>query len=236
MIKWLPYNFQNFESIQLITIDWLNDYIFIFLFFILVTIGGILFSLSKNFFLNIKLLEASFLEFFWTVIPGFILVFIGIPSLSVLYRMESTNIFNLTLKITGNQWYWSYDYSDFQNIEFDRYLKPLEDLGLNEPRLLETDNKIILPYLSSVRLLISSSDVLHRWAIPSLGLKADANPGRLNILSINSLDICGIFYGQCSEICGANHSFMPISLEVSPFYSFIIWLKIFLSGDLIHGV
>jgi cytochrome c oxidase subunit 2 len=99
-------------------------------------------------------------------------------------------------------------------------LKPLEDLNFGESRLLETDNHLVLPFLSSARFVITSSDVLHRWAIPNLGLKADANPGRINILFLNNTDVCGLFFGQCSEICGANHSFMPISLEVVPFTNF----------------
>jgi len=107
-------------------------------------------------------------------------------------------------------------------VGFDSYLKPLENLRRNEPRLLETDNVVVLPHLSSLRLVISSSDVLHSWALPSIGLKADANPGRLNILFINRFDTCGVFYGQCSEICGANHSFIPISLEVCPFSNFSV--------------
>lgn len=227
MIKWMPFNFQNIESSQLLSTDWLNDYVFIFLFFILILIGGILLSLRKNFFLDIKFFEASELEFFWTVVPRIILIFIGIPSLSVLYRIESGRDYNIRVKVVGNQWYWSYDYRDFNDVEFDAYLKPLEDLKNGEPRLLETDRRVVFPFLSTVRLIISSSDVLHRWAIPALGLKADANPGRLNSLFLNTLDSCGIFYGQCSEICGANHSFIPIRIEVAPFYRFLRWLKIF---------
>lgn len=227
MIKWVPINFQNLESSQLISVDWLNDYIFIFLFFILVLIGGVLFSLSLGCFLNIKFFEAPFLEFFWTVVPRIILIFIGVPSLSVLYRIESSGDYNISVKVTGRQWYWSYDYRDFSQVEFDSYLKPFSELEKGEPRLLETDSRVVFPLLSTVRLIIGSSDVLHRWAMPSLGLKADANPGRLNSLILNSLDSCGIFYGQCSEICGANHSFMPIRVEVAPFFNFLGWLNVF---------
>ena len=198
-----------------------------FLFFVLIFVGGILFSLRKNIFFEIKFFEASTLEFIWTILPGFILLFIGIPSLSVLYSTENLKFPDITIKITGHQWYWSYDYCDFNNVDFDCYLKPLEDLLLGEPRLLETDNHIVLPLFSSSRFLITSSDVLHRWAIPRLGIKADANPGRINILYNNIFLSCGIFYGQCSEICGANHSFIPICLEVSPFSNFNMWLKTF---------
>lgn len=159
--------------------------------------------------------------------PGVVLVFIGVPSLIVLYRSERLILPDLTIKVTGHQWYWSYDYSDLESVEFDSYLKPCNDLLSGEPRLLETDNHLVLPVHSSVRYLVSSADVLHRWAIPPFSLKADANPGRINILFLNSLDVCGLFYGQCSEICGANHSFIPISLEVVPFVNFSLWAKRF---------
>lgn len=227
MIKWLPLTFQNMESIHRFIIDWIHDYILVFLIFIVIFVGGALISLSMNKFRNIKLFEVSILEFFWTVFPGIILVFIGIPSLSVLYTRESLNLPDLTVKVTGHQWYWTYDYRDFPLIEFDSYLKPIEDLKNGEPRLLETDNHLVLPFLSSSRFVISSSDVLHRWAIPSLSLKADANPGRINTLFIEKFEICGLFYGQCSEICGANHSFIPICLEITPIANFNLWLKRF---------
>ena len=227
MIKWFPLTFQNIENTNRIIVDWMHDYILLFLIFVLVLVGGTLFSLRLNKFLSTKIFEVSILEFFWTVFPGVILIFIGIPSLSVLYTRERLESPDLTIKITGHQWYWTYDYSDFSEVEFDSYLKPSEELFLGEPRLLETDNHLILPLFSSARFVISSSDVLHRWALPSLALKADANPGRINTLFINNFEICGVFYGQCSEICGANHSFIPICLEIVPFTNFNIWLKTF---------
>lgn len=227
MIKWLPFTFQNIENKNTFIVDWLHDYILIFLVFILIVVGGILLSIASNSFTSINSFEASFLEFMWTVLPGFVLIFIGAPSLIALYNREDLSIPDLTIKITGHQWYWSYDYRDFSSVEFDSYLKPSEDLILGEPRLLETDNHLVLPLSSSFRFIISSSDVLHSWAIPNLALKADANPGRINILLINNIDIGGLFYGQCSEICGANHSFIPITLEIVPFINFNYWLKTF---------
>ena len=227
MIKWLPITFQNLEVKNMFYIDWLHDFILIFLISVLIIVAGILVSLRRNKFFELKTYEAPILEFIWTAIPGFILVFIGIPSLSILYGFESIENPDLTVKITGHQWYWSYDYSDFSSVEFDSYLKPLTDLKKGELRLLETDNHLVVPFLSSARIVISSSDVLHRWAIPSFGIKADANPGRINTLFINSFDVCGLFYGQCSEICGANHSFIPICLEVVPFVNFNLWIRRF---------
>lgn len=228
MIKWLPLTFQNIENKNRFFVDWLHDYILIFLLFILVVVGGILFRLSINSFVSINNFEASVLEFLWTILPGLILVFIGVPSLVTLYNSERLRLPDLTIKVRGHQWYWSYDYRDFLRVEFDSYLKPVEELLIGEPRLLETDNHLLLPIGVSSRFIVSSSDVLHRWAIPNLRLKADANPGRINILFVENLDICGLFYGQCSEICGANHSFIPITIEIVPFINFNFWLKTFL--------
>lgn len=227
MIKWLPLTFQNITTPSSHLVDWLHDYILVFLVFILVFVGGVLLSLVSNVLIRAKIFEASLLEFVWTVFPGAVLVLIGIPSLSILYSGENLNLSDMSVKVTGHQWYWSYDYRDFSTVEFDSYLKPLEDLAQGEPRLLETDNHLVIPLGTSARFLISSSDVLHSWALPGLALKADANPGRINILFSNLLT-CGLFYGQCSEICGANHSFIPICLEIAPITSFNIWLNSFL--------
>jgi cytochrome c oxidase subunit 2 len=155
------------------------------------------------------------------------LVFIGVPSLIILYSTEMLTFPDLTLKITGHQWYWSYDYSDLSDVEFDSYLVPCHELSRGTPRLLETDNHVLLPLASDIRFIVSSRDVLHSWALPSFGLKADANPGRLNVAYLSSTNICGIIYGQCSEICGANHSFIPISVEILPFSNFYTWVKAF---------
>ncbi len=227
MIKWFPLTFQNLSVTDAIFIDWLHDYILIFLVGVVILVGGILFTLGRNPFIELKTYEAPLIEFIWTAIPGIVLVFIGIPSLSILYGFESVDYPDLTIKIVGHQWYWSYDYSDFPSLEFDSYLKPLTDLIKGEPRLLETDNHLVVPIYSSARLVVSSSDVLHSWAIPRLGVKGDANPGRINILFLKSFDRRGLFYGQCSEICGANHSFIPICLEVVPFINFRVWTRLF---------
>jgi cytochrome c oxidase subunit 2 len=183
--------------------------------------------LASSPYVELKTHEAPSLEFVWTLLPGGVLIFIGVPSLLVLYNSEMLVSPDITVKITGHQWYWSYDYRDFEGVEFDSYLKPCEDLFFGEPRLLETDNHIVIPINTSLRLLVSSADVLHRWAIPPLGLKADATPGRINALFHPALSTRGIFYGQCSEICGANHSFIPISLEITPFINFSLWTNSF---------
>lgn len=147
---------------------------------------------------------------------------LGIPSIRLLYLLDE--VFNpvITIKTTGHQWYWSYEYTDFFNIEFDSFLKPSDKPA--SFRLLDTDNQIVIPIKSQVRNLVSAADVLHAWTIPSLGVRVDAVPGRLNQLNFVSQNP-GSYYGQCSEICGANHRFIPISINsVSPLH-FIKWLK-----------
>lgn len=124
----------------------------------------------------------------------------------------------------GHQWYWSYEYSDFPSKEFDSYIIPLEERNQSSVRLLEVDNFTVLPFGFQVRNLVSSADVLHSWTIPSIGVKVDAVPGRLNQLNI-WFSRPGIFFGQCSEICGANHRFMPISIEAISLNDFITWLN-----------
>lgn len=156
---------------------------------------------------NRFLLEAQELELFWTIIPAFILFFIALPSLKTLYIMEENFTPIITIKSIGYQWYWRYEYSEIENLSFNRII-----IRNNLIRLLNTSNHLIIPIMTPVQILISSKDVIHSWTIPSLGVKVDAMPGRLNqcLLIVNRP---GIMVGQCSEICGAGHSFMPIVLE-----------------------
>lgn len=140
--------------------------------------------------------------------------------------MEIKNSYSLTLKIIGNQWYWRYDYVDFENVYFDSFIKPTSDLHIGDFRLLEVDNSVVLPFITNILGVVTSNDVIHRWTIPRLHIKIDANPGRLNSFIIFS-KIPGTFYGQCSEICGANHSFMPIKIEMVSNYIFKIWSILF---------
>jgi len=153
-----------------------------------------------------------------------VLIFIGLPSIRLLYLLDEVYNPAITLKTVGHQWYWSYEYSDFLNLEFDAYIIPSNEINNNIYRLLDVDNRTIIPINSQVRSLITAADVLHSWTVPSLGVKADAVPGRLNQINFYSTRP-GVFYGQCSEICGANHSFMPIVLERVPSKTFIKWVK-----------
>ena len=151
--------------------------------------------------------EHNLLEFTWTFLPAFFLVVLAIPSLSLLYLLDEVGIPTFTGKVQGHQWYWHYEFSDFEMASFDSYLTsgPL--------RLLNTDASLTVPPCQTLRLLITGADVLHSWAIPSWGVKADAVPGRLNIIR-TYLERSGVYYGQCSEICGSNHSFIPIMASV----------------------
>nr|NP_944714.1 cytochrome c oxidase subunit II [Inia geoffrensis]CAD87991.1 cytochrome c oxidase polypeptide II [Inia geoffrensis] len=167
-------------------------------------------------------MDAQEVETIWTILPALILILIALPSLRILYMMDEVNDPSLTVKTMGHQWYWSYEYTDYEDLNFDSYMIPTQNLKPGELRLLEVDNRMVLPMQMTIRVLISSEDVLHSWAVPSLGLKTDAVPGRLNQTTLMSTRP-GLFYGQCSEICGSNHSLMPIVLELVPLENFEKW-------------
>lgn len=172
---------------------------------------------------NRFLLQEQVIEIVWTACPVFILLLIALPSLKTLYLLDDPFNPNLTVKAIGHQWYWSYEYSDFPNIEFDSYILPRE--GANEfARLLETDNSVVLPTHTQVRVITTGSDVIHSWTVPALGVKADAVPGRLNQIMF-SINRPGIYFGQCSEICGSNHRFIPIKIEAVPINIFVNWVS-----------
>nr|APC60883.1 cytochrome c oxidase subunit II [Santamartamys rufodorsalis] len=176
---------------------------------------------------HISTMDAQEVEIIWTILPALILIMIALPSLRILYMMDEVNNPLLTVKTMGHQWYWSYEYTDYEDLSFDSYMVPTMDLKPGELRLLEVDNRVVLPMEMPVRMLISSEDVLHSWAIPSLGLKTDAIPGRLNQTILTSTRP-GLFYGQCSEICGSNHSFMPIVVEMVDLKTFENWCSFML--------
>nr|YP_002213654.1 cytochrome c oxidase subunit II [Chelydra serpentina]ABB22860.1 cytochrome c oxidase subunit II [Chelydra serpentina]ABK81681.1 cytochrome oxidase subunit 2 [Chelydra serpentina] len=167
-------------------------------------------------------MNAQEVEMIWTILPAIVLITIALPSLRVLYLMDEINNPHLTIKAIGHQWYWTYEYTDYDNLEFDSYMIPTQDLPNGYFRLLEVDHRMMMPMESPIRMLISAEDVLHSWAVPSLGVKTDAVPGRLNQTTF-IVTRPGVFYGQCSEICGANHSFMPIVVESLPLQHFENW-------------
>lgn len=179
--------------------------------------------------------HGGLLEIIWTVTPSFILIAIAIPSFGLLYMLEEVVNPALTLKVVGHQWYWSYEYSDYETDEnesfnFDSYMIQEDDLVEGTFRLLEVDNRVVLPTNTTIRFIISAADVLHCFAVPSLGVKLDAVPGRLNQTG-TFIKREGVYYGQCSEICGVNHAYMPIVIEGVSLENYITWIATQL-GDL----
>nr|YP_006883970.1 cytochrome c oxidase subunit II [Gymnomystax mexicanus]AFS65950.1 cytochrome c oxidase subunit II [Gymnomystax mexicanus] len=169
--------------------------------------------------------NAQVIELIWTIIPALVLVTLALPSLRILYMMDEINEPDLTLKAIGHQWYWTYEYTDNKDLTFDSYMIQTADLPLGHFRLLEVDHRVVVPMNSTIRVIATADDVLHSWAVPSLGVKIDAIPGRLNQTSFLA-SRPGVFYGQCSEICGANHSFMPIVVESTPLANFESWFSL----------
>jgi cytochrome c oxidase subunit 2 len=174
-----------------------------------------------------NVVHGTAIEIIWTVIPSLILVVVALPSFALLYSIDEIIDPALTIKCIGHQWFWSYEYSDFESkfgaINFDSYMIAEDELELGELRLLEVDNRIVLPINTHIRILVTAADVLHSWAVPSLGIKVDACTGRLNQTSVFILR-SGVFYGQCSEICGVGHGNMPIVVEAVSIDKYIAWL------------
>nr|YP_009388953.2 cytochrome c oxidase subunit II [Gonatodes albogularis] len=167
-------------------------------------------------------MDAQLVEVIWTLLPAIVLTMIALPSLRLLYLMDEIGDPHLTIKALGHQWYWTYEYTDYMNLTFDSYMAPPAELSPGSLRLLETDHRMVVPTASPIRMLVSAEDVLHSWAVPALGVKTDAVPGRLNQTTFVPL-LPGLLFGQCSEICGANHSFMPIVVEVTTLKAFETW-------------
>nr|YP_008993028.1 cytochrome c oxidase subunit II [Cynoglossus sinicus]AFB71211.1 cytochrome oxidase subunit 2 [Cynoglossus sinicus] len=176
------------------------------------------------------ILDSQLIEIIWTIMPAMVLAAIALPSLRILYLMDEINDPHLTVKAIGHQWYWNYEYSDYKELSFDSYMIPTQDLMPGQLRLLEVDHRMVIPSNSPVRVLVTAEDVLHSWAVPSLGVKMDAVPGRLNQTTIYA-NRTGVFYGQCSEICGANHSFMPIVVESIPLNHFKNWTTLMIENE-----
>nr|WJJ69836.1 cytochrome c oxidase subunit 2 [Austromenopon atrofulvum]WJJ69849.1 cytochrome c oxidase subunit 2 [Austromenopon atrofulvum] len=224
-MKWSFYSMSlsDASSFTMEQLVFFHDFTLFFGVAITSVVGYVIWSAISSGMVNLWILEYELLEVLWTFLPGGVITLIALPSLSILYVSEELSSPLLTVKVMGHQWYWSYEYSDFNSIEFD---SSLSSSGQGLFRLLDVDNRMIIPRGVIVRIITSSSDVIHSWTIPSLGVKVDANPGRLNQVSLQS-DRVGLFYGECSEICGSLHSFMPICLEVVPLESFSKWLLSF---------
>lgn len=206
MITWANISFPNRNSPVIEQLIFFHDHSIIIIILITSITLYIILNIILNTFSYRFIIEGQEIETLWTIIPALILIYIALPSLRLLYLIEESFFPSISTKIIGHQWYWSYEYPDF-NVEFDSFIIPREELLNNNFRLLEVDNRFILPYNTNIRIIISSNDVIHSWTVPSLGLKIDAVPGRLNQIS-SFANRPGIFFGQCSEICGANHRFI----------------------------
>lgn len=200
-----------------------HDHTIIILILITIIVGYLIISLFFNKFNYRFLLEGQLIELIWTILPAIILLFIALPSLRILYILDEVNNASLTIKTIGHQWYWSYEYSDFKNIEFDSYIIPINEILDSNFRLLDVDNRLVLPINSKIRLMVTATDVIHSWALSSLGVKIDATPGRLNQTRF-FINYPGLLYGQCSEICGSNHRFIPIVIERVSIKNFLKWI------------
>jgi cytochrome c oxidase subunit 2 len=166
----------------------------------------------------------TLLEVVWTAVPIVILVIIAIPSMKLLYFSAKAADYEMTLKVTGHQWYWSYAYPDHGDFQFDSLPVAADELQPGQPRLLAVDNPVVLPVGTTVQLLVASDDVIHNWAVPALGLKKDATPGRVNETWVR-IDREGTYYGMCSELCGVNHYYMPIQIVAVSKEKFAEWVE-----------
>lgn len=224
MSTWANLGLQDSNSPIIEQLNFFHDHALLIIILVTLSVGYLIGTLFFNKLNNRYLLHGQTIEVIWTILPAIILLFIAFPSLRILYLLDEVNNPSISLKTIGHQWYWSYEYSDFSGIEFDSYIIPQNEISLDTFRLLDVDNRVILPINNQIRILVSATDVLHSWAIPSLGVKIDASPGRLNQTNF-FINRPGLFFGQCSEICGANHSFMPIVIESVPTNHFIKWIS-----------
>nr|UZA61120.1 cytochrome c oxidase subunit II [Graptomyza sp.] len=224
MSTWANLNLQDSASPLMEQLTFFHDHALMILIMITVMVSYMMFMLFFNNYNNRFLLHGQTIEIIWTILPTIILLFIAFPSLRLLYLLDEINEPTITLKSIGHQWYWSYEYSDFNNVELDSYMIPSNELSTNSFRLLDVDNRIVLPMNSQIRIIVTAADVIHSWTIPALGVKIDGTPGRLNQTNF-FINRPGLFFGQCSEICGANHSFMPIVIESIPMNFFIKWIS-----------
>nr|UHJ18724.1 cytochrome c oxidase subunit II [Pericoma sp. ZHK-2021] len=223
MATWSNLNLQDSASPLMEQLIFFHDHSMLILVMITSMVSYLMLSLFFNFYINRFLLHGQTIEIIWTILPAIILMFIALPSIRILYLLDEINNPAITLKAIGHQWYWKYEYSDFSNIEFDSYMINSNELNDYNFRLLEVDNRIVLPMNSQIRVIVTAADVIHSWTVPALGVKIDGTPGRLNQTNFY-INRPGLFFGQCSEICGANHSFMPIVIESILINYFIKWI------------
>ncbi len=221
--------FQEPATPIMVKLDSLHDELMVIITLITIFIVGLMWYVCvrfsrKNNKIPSKTTHNNLLEVIWTLIPLCILGYIGAKSLPLHYEMDQAVDPDMTLKITGYQWYWGYEYPEYDNLEFKSYIKKDDELGENDIRLLSTDKPVVVPVGKTVRILMTAADVIHAWAMPAFGVKQDAVPGRLNETWFRA-DKPGIYYGQCSELCGVSHGFMPIEVRVVEQDVFDGWIK-----------
>jgi len=226
MTQWSQLIFQDAASPIILQIIAFHDHALLILTLVITLVSYALVALIFSKLTSRFVTEAQQVETIWTILPAVTLLFLALPSLRLLYLTDEINRPAIRIKAIGHQWYWRYEYSDFNSVEYDSYIIPTTQLNPGDFRLLEVDNRIVVPIQLEIRLLVTAADVIHRWTIPALGVKVDAIPGRLNQLGF-TVRRPGVFYGQCSEICGANHTFIPIALEAVDTPSFINWTASF---------
>jgi cytochrome c oxidase subunit 2 len=208
----------DFHNLLLVIISYISVFVMALLFFVLIR-----FNAKRN-PVPTKTTHNTMIEVLWTAVPVMILVIIAIPSFKLLYFMDHTTEPDMTLKVIGHQWYWSYEYPDHGNFTFDANMTFAEDLEDKSLRMMATDNNVVLPVGKKVRLLVTADDVVHSWGVPALGVKLDTVPGRLNETWVE-VDRPGMYYGFCSELCGVNHSYMPIAIKAVSEDEFNAWVE-----------
>ncbi|MGQ0664722.1 MAG: cytochrome c oxidase subunit II [Pseudomonadota bacterium] len=220
--------FQAAASAQQTRIDWFHDLLLWIITGIVIFVLGLLVYTMWRFRESAhpqpsRITHNTWLEIAWTAVPVIILVLIGIPSFRLIYYLDRTPDAEMTLKVGGHQWYWSYEYPDHGDFKFDSYMIPDADLKPGQKRLLEVDNRVVLPVDTNIRILVTGTDVIHSWLVPALGLQTYATPGRTNEIWVR-VERPGVYYGQCNQICGINHGFMPVAVEAVSKEAFQRWV------------
>nr|YP_010564808.1 cytochrome c oxidase subunit 2 [Pentapycnon charcoti]UZA61211.1 cytochrome c oxidase subunit 2 [Pentapycnon charcoti] len=221
MPTWMKMTLQNANTNNMEQLIFFHDHIIMILLMITILIIYMMMKIMSNKMINKMLFHGQMIESIWTILPMIVLIIITTPSIKIMYMMEEIINPQMTVKSIGHQWYWSYEYSDFNKMEFDSFM--IQENSMNQMRLMDVDNRLIMPMNTQIRMIVTSNDVIHSWTIPSMGIKMDAIPGRMN-QSMMSMIRPGLFIGQCSEICGTNHSFMPIIMESINMNKFIKWM------------
>lgn len=224
MAQWGQLTFQDAASPIITELINLHDHAILVVALVVSFVRYILTVIILTSYTSRKIIDADTLETIWTIIPAVILIILALPSLRLLYLMDEIPQAQVVFKVIGHQWYWSYEYIGLLPFAFDSFILPTSDLPPGGFRLLEVDHRAVLPIDTEIQALVTAADVIHSWAIPSLGVKIDAIPGRINQVGLNILRP-GVFYGQCSEICGADHSFIPIVIEAVNLDTFLDWIS-----------